>query len=70
MRTFEDKAQRALKNNVVLYVAVPVYATSKSTIPIGFNLSYLAQNPAGGIGASDGAYVSNDGQGLLPNLGN
>ena len=70
MRAFEAKAQRAVQSNVVMYVAVPDYATSTSTIPIGFHLSYMAQNLAGGVGTSDSTYVSNDGQGLLPNLGN
>jgi hypothetical protein len=72
MRAFEDKAQKAVEvpGNVVEYVDVAVYATPRSTIPIGFLLSYIAQNRVSGTSITDSTYVPNDNQGLLPNLGN
>ncbi|WP_159012053.1 FG-GAP-like repeat-containing protein [Streptomyces sp. NRRL F-5123] len=72
MRTFEKKAEQAsMAGNVVMYTGLPDYATGKSTIPIGFYLGYMAQDPATGVVVSSGTtYVRNDGQGLLPNLGN
>ncbi|WP_079138539.1 DNRLRE domain-containing protein [Actinacidiphila rubida] len=71
MRSFEQQAQKAVKAKMAVeYLAMPVYSSRTSTIPIGFQLSYLAQSLTGGPSTSNSVYVPNDANSTLPNLGN
>ena len=55
---------------IVQYMAIPIYSSATSTIPMRFDLSYLAWTRGGTLVYSDSAPISNDGNGRLPNLGN
>jgi RHS repeat-associated protein len=71
MRSFERQAQNLVKaGNVVEYAAIPIYHDAKSTVPTGFELGYIAETPGGQYVAANQVTVKNDGNGLLPNLGN
>jgi DNA/RNA non-specific endonuclease len=71
MRAFEARAAGQLKHGLVVeYIAMPIYRSSTSQIPTGFQLSYIAQSLVGGAGMTESTYVSNDANGALPNLGN
>jgi hypothetical protein len=71
MRSFEQQAQKAVNAKMAVeYLAMPVYSSKTSTIPIGFQLSYLAQSLTGGPSTGNSVYVPNDANSTLPNLGN
>lgn len=71
MRTLETRAQKAVTAGLIVqYMAIPIYDGPTGTIPVRFDLSYIAWTKSGALVYGDSGPVSNDGNGRLPNLGN
>lgn len=71
MRTFETLAANDVKAGLVVeYHATPVYRTATSTVPEGFQLAFWAETLSGLYVDAESAYIANDNNGKLPNLGN